>query len=109
MNTLHLAGELVNDNSISAIALTFFTALLGLMSIIAKGVFDTRKTTREAKSEAGQANESAQAAQANTTNISNGFAGTVVRKLDTIEGKTDDLSKAFREHLEWHINKETHK
>lgn len=103
---MNIAESLVVDNSFYTFAIAFVTGLFALLAIVAKGVFETRKTTREAKDEAKAANQSAKKAQANTLNISNGFAGTVVEKLETIERKTDDIGKAFRDHLGWHLDKE---
>lgn len=99
-----LAEGFVNDNSISAIALGFFTALTGLLGIVIKGVFDTRAETKRATTEAQQANKSAIKARENTQNVSNGFASTVLGRLESIDEKTDDLHRALRSHLEWHVN-----
>jgi hypothetical protein len=99
----------VNDNGISALALAFFSGLFTFLGIIAKGVFDTRKTARQAQNEASSANQSAKKAQANTDTVANGFTGKVVTKLTSIESKIDDNSRALREHLEWHLDREAPK
>jgi uncharacterized FlaG/YvyC family protein len=107
------AQELINENGISAIALAFFGALFTAVSTIGVAIVNSRKKVQELKDVTVQAAKSAEAAQENTKNVSNGFAAKVDRKLDNIATNQDDLnekfdniSTAFREHLEWHLNKE---
>lgn len=102
MNTL--AFEFVNDNSISAIAFAFFSALFGAISVVIVQLSRQRTEVREAR-------ESATLAAKQTQNVSNGFASNVNDKLDTVitaiqqvRKTTDDTSTALREHLEWHLN-----
>lgn len=106
---LALAQDLVNDNSISAIALTFFTALIG-------GVVTIIVALIQVKNKAKDAADAAQEARSNTVNVSNGFASGVDKKLTRIIDEQirvretqDQISQALREHLEWHLNKETPK
>lgn len=102
-----LLSEVVNDNSISAIALSCF-------GILITGVVTVLVTLIQVKNKAKDAADAAQEAQANTVNVSNGFAGGVDKKLTYIIDEQvrqrkaqDETNSALREHLEWHINKET--
>lgn len=98
------AAELVAAGGPSAPVWAFFTAIsLGIIGLIAQQLA-AKKAANEAKIEASKSAESAATAAANTSNISNGFAGKVDRKLDRIIREQDSLSNAFREHLEWHLN-----
>lgn len=96
-------AELINDNGISAIALTFFTALFGAVSATVVGVFQLKAKANEAKDAAILASQEATKAKENTIGVSNGFTRGVDRKLDAILNTQADLSKAFRDHLEWHV------
>lgn len=98
-----VAQELINQNGISQIALGFFTALLTVVGILLKMVYDDRKETRAARKEASKAAESAAKAVANTKNVSNGFAGGVLEELRQIREGQQDLSATLNRHLEWHI------
>lgn len=105
-----MAQELVNENGISAIALAFFSTMIPLLIVIAKGVFDTRATSRDARQEASNASrkaskavESAEAAQQNTQSVSNGFTSDVLGALRRVETKIDKQTEALQNHLEWHL------
>ena len=89
------AGQLINDQGISAIALAFFTAMFGGLALIFQQNWDSRKKAKEAR-------DAAVMAQKNTENVSNGFASGVDRKLDRIIVQQSDLETALREHLQWH-------
>jgi Na+/glutamate symporter len=104
-----LAQEFVNDNSISAIALTAF-------GIIISGVVTIIVALINVKNKAKEAADAAQEARSNTTNISNGFASGVDKKLTRIideqirvRASQDEIHRSLREHLEWHLDKETPK
>lgn len=108
-----LAQELISDNGISQVALGFFSALFAFLGVIAKMIFDNKRSTAETKeavehaSEAANiAAESAQAAVTNTRNVSNGFAGTVLAELREIRKDVQTLSTSVNRHLEWHLDKE---
>jgi Flp pilus assembly protein protease CpaA len=103
------AGELVNDNSISGIALAFFSILIGGVVTIIVAQIQAKAKANEAAENAIEAAENAKKAAQNTTNISNGFASGVGAKLDRILLSQEDTAKAIRDHLAWHLNKETPK
>lgn len=98
-----LSQQLVNDNGISYVALGFFTALLGLVGIIVKEVYATKRAQLEAKEAAQVAAEKAEEATANTKNVSNGFAGKVLGELSEVRMGLEKLNTALREHIEWHL------
>jgi hypothetical protein len=102
-----LAQELVNDNGISAIALSFFTALFAMVGTVLVAVIQNRNRTERLKNAVDQTAESAEAAKENTVNVSNGFTSRMDRKFDTVIENQDKLERAFQKHLEWHLNKET--
>ena len=98
-------------NSISGIALTLFGLILTAMVGGIVQIYKVRLEAREARNEASQANIEATKARQNTTNIGNGFAGDVGRKLEFIVKATmenssaiRELSAAQREHLSWHVD-----
>ncbi len=104
-----LATGLINDNGISQIALAFFTALFGMVGWLIKVRFDERGKIDNAEEQARIAAESAAKAAANTQNVSNGFAGSVLGKLQRIDENVDELSDSLRAHLEWHLRQEEKK
>lgn len=105
---------MVNDNSISGIALTLFLAIIsGIVTIIITNQ-QLKVKAKEAAKAANDAKDEAVKAKENTVNVSNGFAGGVGKKLDYIIAEItrqriaqDTTNAALREHLEWHLNKET--
>ena len=102
-------GEVVNDNSISAIALTLFLAIIsGIVTIIVTQL-QLKSKAKEAAQAANDAKNEASLAKNNTVNISNGFASGVDRKLDWLIAEVTKQRDAQQEHLEWHLNKETQK
>jgi len=108
-----LAQELISDSGISQIALGFFSALFAFLGVIAKMIFDNKKSTAETREAieyvgeaANVAAEKAQAAVTNTSNISNGFASTVLGELREIRKDVQTLSTSVNRHLEWHLDKE---
>jgi hypothetical protein len=107
------AQELINDNGISAIALTFFTALFGMVGTVILAIYRERSERRAAQQEAteaaNKAAESAAQVAANTKNVSNGFAGRVLGELSQIREGQQELQSAFTEHLKWHLEKESKK
>ena len=109
MNTSLLANELVAPGGPSAPVWTFLIALTtGVLAIIGQQI-SSRRAANEAKIEAAKAAANSLQAKENTTNISNGFVGRMDRKLDSIGTQITNLDTAFREHLEWHLDKETSK
>jgi hypothetical protein len=104
-----IAQELINDGGISVIGATFFTALFGAVSAIGVAIVRTRHATEDLKNVTVEAAENAAIAKENTDNVSNGFTQRMDTKLNRIIDNQDELSKAFRDHLEWHLNKETSK
>lgn len=106
---MFLAQELINDNGISAIALGFFTALFGAVGLIGVAIVNNRKTTGDLKNGIDKAAENAEIAKENTVNVSNGFTRRMDNKLDRIAASQEELSTALRDHLEWHLSKETSK
>lgn len=104
---MNMAEELVAQGGPSAPVWAFLTTIT--LAVIA-GLFQTVKAKREAR----EARLEAQKAARNTTSISNGFASGVdihlkriIKTQDRMEVKQDDTAKALREHLEWHLDKET--
>lgn len=100
------ALEWVNENGISPIAMGLLTALLTVVGYILKIVLDNRKETRDGNQAAFEAKESAETAAKNTKNVSNGFAGTVLARLQRIDEGQQELSASINRHLEWHLAKE---
>lgn len=106
---MNMAEELVAQGGPSAPVWAFLTTIT--LAVIA-GLFQTVKAKREAR----EARLEAQKAVRNTTSISNGFASGVdthlkriIKTQDRMEVKQDDTAKALREHLVWHLDKETQK
>lgn len=94
-------------------AWAFFTAisvaLIGVLGAQLKARSDVKKAmalSERTKSAADKAAQSAQTAAANTTNVSNGFASSVLGKLARIEQSQQETAKAFRKHLQWHLEHE---
>lgn len=96
--------ELINDNGISTIALGFFSVLLTALTTIGVALINR---TRKIENGVSEAAENAAIAKQNTVNVSNGFTRRMDTKLDRITESQEELSKALREHLEWHLSKET--
>lgn len=104
-----IAEELVAPGGPSAPVWAFLTAItVALLGVIAQQI-SAKRAANEAKMEAAKAAKNSQKAQENTAGISNGFAGSVGRKLDRIITNQDSLETAFRDHLEWHVNHPTQK
>lgn len=93
-------AEVLNDNSISAYALTLFSIIIGGVTTAVVGIYKIRSDAKEAKNAALKAQE-------NTTQVSNGFASGVGKKLDRIIDKQISLEDSFREHLSWHLDNQT--
>jgi len=62
-----------------------------------------KHSSEAAQSEATKAHKSAAQAQENTANVANGFARTVLGKLDRMYESQQETQKAVREHLQWHL------
>lgn len=94
-------ADVIADNGSNMVAMwSFLTAIsLGLLALMGQQI--------SAKREAKAAHVEATKAQENTANLSNGFASGVDSKLTRIIDKQDKLNDAFREHLEWHLDKDT--
>lgn len=100
-------SDVVNDNSISGYALSLFGLIITGMVTLIIGLYKARTEVKQARDEASKAKE-------NTTNISNGFASGVDRKLTRIIDAVSRLdetqeatNQAVRKHLEWHLEKES--
>lgn len=105
----YLATEIVAPGGPSAPVWAFFTAIsLALIGVLAQQI-SAKRTANDAKIEAAKAAKNSQKAQANTEALSNGFAESVGTKLDRIQRSQDSLGKAFREHLEWHLDNSARK
>lgn len=115
-----LGQQLINDNGISGIALAFFTALFALVGTLAKLAFDDRKERRnEARIQQQQladaiesariAAKNAEEARTNTKNVSNGFAGGVLAKLERLSEQVSELAISQQKHLLWHQENEKEK
>jgi len=88
--------QLVHEGGPSAPAWAFFTAIsLGILTLIGQQL-SARKRIDEAA-------DNADIAVHNTSNVSNGFVARVDDKLNRIMATQDDMSKALRDHLEWHL------
>lgn len=113
---MHTLAEVVNDNSISGIALAFFATLItGVVTVLIQ-VIKSKQAIREAGSDASDAAKKAEQARKNTENVSNGFASGVDRKLTFIideisrlKSIADNTSESVTNHLEWHLEKESKK
>jgi len=99
-------GPITLTNTVSGVVLGVLLILVGGLAWLANGVYKTRTEARIAK-------EAAQHAEVNTRNVSNGFAGTVTTKLNTIveQGQQnaqaiDDVQKELTKHLAWHLEQE---
>ena len=109
-------AEVVNNNSISATALSFFSVIVaGIVTIIVQSI-KSKQSAREAAEKASEAAKKAEAARANTVNVSNGFAGGVDKKLTFIIDEisrlktiADKTNESITNHLEWHLEKEAKK
>jgi|SRR4051812_2044104 len=109
---MFLAENLVAPGGPSAPVWAFFTGLsLAVLAIIGqqlKSRSDAKLLKAQmdvAQSEATKAHKSAKEAQANTANISNGFASSVLAKLERIHESQQETDKALREHLGWHLDR----
>lgn len=114
------AQELISAGGPSGPAWAFFSAIsLALIGVLAQqlksrsDLKQLKASSERVENEAVQARESADKAQENTTNVSNGFANRVDRKLDGIivalQATNESLRKqeeAHRAHLEWHLERE---
>ncbi len=96
--------EWLNPEAIGLIGAAAVTSTFGFISTIM--AMKNRNETKGVR-------DVAQKAVDNTTNVSNGFVGRMDRKLDVITNiqyemaeSQAELQKAFREHLEWHLDKE---
>lgn len=106
---MNMAEELVASGGPSAPVWAFLTTIT--LAVIA-GLFQTVRAKREAH----DARIEAQKAVQNTASVSNGFASGVdthlrriLKSQERMEIKQDDTAKALRDHLEWHLDKETQK
>jgi hypothetical protein len=89
-------GPITLTNTVSGVVLGILLILVGGLAWLLNGVYKTKTEARAAK-------ESSQHAEQNTRNVSNGFAGSVNKKLDHITKQIDVLQNAHAEHLEWHM------
>lgn len=106
---MYMAEDLVAPGGPSAPVWAFLTTIT--LAVIA-GLFQAVRAKREAQ----DAKFEAKKAVRNTASTSNGFASGVdtqlkriIKTVDRVENKQDDTAKALREHLEWHLDKETQK
>lgn len=92
-------AELLPDlgqNTINPPALTLFIAVVsGIVAVLIE-VVKTRRRADEAR-------ESVKKVVENTAPLSNGFAGDVIRHLESIERRTVRVEDALQKHMEWHI------
>lgn len=104
---MHILAEgLIASGGPSAPVWAFFTAIsIGILGIIGQQI-SSKRAASDAKVEASKAAKNAQKAQENTAGISNGFAGRMDRKLDSISAEQIRQGNAIRKHLEWHLQKE---
>lgn len=86
------ADGLVNDNGISAIALAFFTALFGMVGTIVVAVLKQRKPIKDA-----------QESSLSTGRLVERKLDILARNHDRLETQIDDLNRAVRDHMEWHL------
>lgn len=106
---MNMAEELIAPGGPSAPVWTMMGLIItGVITIIIQQI-KSRQAAIEAKYAATKAAE-------NTTSISNGFAGGVDSQLKQIittqqrmQTGQDDIGKAIREHLEWHLNNPSQK
>jgi hypothetical protein len=106
---MYLAVEdLVSPGGPSGPVWAFLSAIsLGILGIIGQQLTSRRNVSSkldEAKDKAGKAAKDAATAAKNTSSISNGFAGRMDSKLDSIIAEQDRQGDALRKHLEWHLS-----
>lgn len=101
----HLAAETVAPGGPSAPAWAFFTAItlasIGILAQQLKAHSDLKALKEQLKATRDEAKKAVE----NTANTSNGFANTVQTSLRRIEENQSKMNDAFREHLEWHLEK----
>jgi hypothetical protein len=102
-----LAQDIVAPGGPSAPVWAFLSAIslaiIGLIGAEFKSRREMRGRLNDAKSNAEEAANSAKKAQANTAALSNGFAGRMDTKLDTLIDEQRKQGNALRQHLEWHL------
>ena len=92
---MYLAQEFVNDNSISGIALAFFTALFGMVATITVAALKQRgdiKVTKESSLSTGRLVERK--------------LDILAKNHDRLESQIDDLQAAIRDHMSWHLTED---
>lgn len=102
-------SDIVNDNSISAIAAGCFASILACLGLALKWVHKTLKAAVSAKEEATDAKEEAAIARAKIEPVSNGFAKATGDQLKLILGEVIDLRRDLSDHITWHMQKESDK
>jgi hypothetical protein len=110
-------ADIVTNGGPSAPAWAFFTALtVGVLALITQQLNARselrriRTQTERTTSEASKAAKSAVQAEKNTqelSGLSNGFAGRVDNKLDEILRVQQATEDALRDHLQWHLHRES--
>jgi hypothetical protein len=101
--------DLLNPEAVGVIGAALVTAFFGLLTTVTVIVFRNRGDTKGLQDVVQQAADNAETAVTNTRSVSNGFANRMDFKLDQVIKNQDSLQIAFREHLEWHLNKEASK
>lgn len=99
------ADELFAPGGPSVPVWAFLSTLTVGVGAIIQQVISLKARTREAQDEARKAAESATTAAENTRSVSNGFAGRVDTKLDSIIEAQRATDAALREHLRWHLDR----
>lgn len=107
-----LAADLIAPGGPSVPVWTFFGILTtGVLTLIGQQIA-ARRTAAEAKVKAAEAAANSKKAQENTQALSNGFADStssslnrIIRSQDELRRGQEDLGKALREHLEWHLDR----
>lgn len=94
---MHTAAEaLVNTDGMNAIVLTFFTALFGMVGTVVIAVLKQRSDVRETKE-----------SSLSTARLVERKLDILVRNHDRLDAQIDDLSKAVRDHMEYHLLEES--
>jgi hypothetical protein len=108
---MYISADLLDSNAVGVIGAALVTAFFGLLSTVTVIVVGrrNRSDTKGLQDVVQQASDNAEQAVTNTHSVSNGFAGRMDSKLDAITASQQNLQNAFREHLAWHLNKETPK
>lgn len=103
-------GPIELTNTVSGVVLSVLLILVGGLAWTIVGIYRARSEFRVVGNKSDKAATKAEEAAENTRNVSNGFAGSVNRKLDTVLEQSaqhgdalDQVQRQLTEHLQWHL------